>query len=57
MGKITGRPKKPVKRGKNLGFYVTREQHFVIQHKAAQAGVNISDYLRKTAVSGQVMTR
>jgi len=57
MSKITGRPKKPIKQEKNLGFFVTHQQHFVIQHKAAQAGVNISDYLRQTAVSGQVMTR
>lgn len=54
MGKITGRPKKAVTRDKNIGFFVTREQYFIIQEKAAVAGVNISDYMRKAAVFGEV---
>ncbi|HEY8967479.1 MAG TPA: hypothetical protein VIM64_00265 [Puia sp.] len=57
MGKITGRPKKAVTRDKNIGFFVTQAQYFIIQQKAAQAGVNISDYLRQMSIFGKVLTR
>lgn len=57
MSRITGRPKKAVRQEKNIGFFVTHQQYFIIQQKAAKAGVNLSDYLRQTAVSGKVMTR
>ncbi|HWK03830.1 MAG TPA: hypothetical protein VNS58_09365 [Puia sp.] len=57
MNKITGRPPKAIRQEKNIGFFVTHQQYFIIQQKALKAGVNLSDYLRQTAVSGQVMTR
>jgi hypothetical protein len=57
MGKITGRPPKAIKQEKNIGFFVTNAQYFIIKQKAEQAGVNISDYLRQTAVYGYVKTR
>ncbi|HEX9509374.1 MAG TPA: hypothetical protein VF939_02750 [Puia sp.] len=57
MSKITGRPKKAIRQEKNIGFFVTYQQYFIIQQKASKAGVNLSDYLRQTAVFGQVMTR
>lgn len=57
MSKITGRPKKPIVQEKFLGFFVTKVQHFVIQQKAEQAGVNISDYMRQVAINGFVKTR
>ncbi|HVU59094.1 MAG TPA: hypothetical protein VHD83_28725 [Puia sp.] len=57
MGKITGRPKKAVTRDKNIGFFVTQAQYFIIQQKAAQAGVNISDYMRQSAIFGEVRSR
>ena len=57
MGKITGRPPKAIKQEKNIGFFVTNAQYFIIKQKAEQAGVNISDYLRQTAVFGLVKTR
>ena len=57
MGKITGRPKKKVTRDKIVGFAVTQAQYFVIQQKATQAGVNISDYMRQVAVFGLVRSR
>lgn len=60
MGKRSknkGRPPKPVKQEKFIGYFVTRVQHFIIQQKAAQAGVNISDYMRQMAIHGQVKPR
>ncbi|HEY4205994.1 MAG TPA: hypothetical protein VGM31_04235 [Puia sp.] len=57
MSKITGRPKKAVTRDKNIGFFVTQAQYFIIQQKASQAGVNISDYLRQAAIFGEVRSR
>jgi len=57
MSKITGRPKKAVTRDKNIGFFVTQAQYFIIQQKAAQAGVNISDYMRQMAIFGKIATR
>jgi hypothetical protein len=57
MGMHEGRPKKAISQEKNIGFFVTKQQYFIIQEKAARAGVNLSDYLRQTAVYGQVKTR
>jgi hypothetical protein len=57
MTKITGRPPKAKKQEKNIGFFVTNEQYAVIQEKAAQAKVNISDYMRQMAVNGYVKIR
>jgi hypothetical protein len=57
MTKITGRPKKPKIQEKNIGFFVTKVQYFIIQQKAVQAGVNISDYMRQVAIFGQVKSR
>jgi hypothetical protein len=57
MTKITGRPPKAIKQEKNIGFFVTNEQYAVIQEKAEQAKVNISDYMRQMAVNGYVKIR
>jgi hypothetical protein len=57
MGKNGGRPKKAIRQEKGIGFFVTKQQYFIIKGKAERAGVNLSDYLRQTAVFGQVKTR
>jgi len=57
MTKITGRPPKAVKQEKFIGFFVTRTQHVIIQHKASQAQANISDYMRQMAIYGKVTPR
>jgi hypothetical protein len=57
MSKITGRPKKAIKQEKNIGFFVTHAQYFIIQQKAIQAGVNLSDYMRQAAIFAHVKTR
>jgi len=56
-GRKQGRPPNAVKREKFIGYYVTRVQDFIIQQKANQAGVNISDYMRQMAIHGQVKPR
>jgi hypothetical protein len=57
MSPITGRPKKARKQEKFIGYYVTMTQYFIIQQKAAKANVNLSDYMRQTAVYGYVKAR
>jgi hypothetical protein len=57
MTKITGRPPKAIKQEKNIGFFVTNAQYAIILEKAAQAKVNISDYMRQMAVNGYVKIR
>ena len=57
MTKITGRPPKAIKQEKFIGYFVTHAQHAIIQEKAAQAKVNISDYMRQMAVNGYVRIR
>jgi hypothetical protein len=57
MGLREGRPKKAVRQEKNIGFFVTKVQYFIIQQKAAEARVNISDYMRQVAINGQVKAR
>jgi hypothetical protein len=57
MTKITGRPPKAIKQEKFIGFFVTNDQHAIIQEKAEQAKVNISDYMRQMAVNGCVKIR
>ena len=57
MTKRTGRRPKAVRQEKNIGFFVTHEQYAVICEKAAQAKVNLSDYMRQTAVNGFVKIR
>ena len=57
MSAITGRPKKARKQEKFIGYFVTMAQYFIIRQKAAKAHVNISDYMRQTAVFGYVKAR
>jgi len=57
MSNRNGRPPKAIKQEKFIGYFVTHAQHFVIQQKAAEARVNISDYMRQMAVCGYVKPR
>lgn len=57
MTKLTGRPPKAIKQEKFIGYFVTNEQHAIIQEKASQAKVTISDYMRQMAVHGYVKIR
>jgi hypothetical protein len=57
MGENKGRPKKAKRQEKFLGFFVTMLENYIIQGKAAAAGVNMSDYLRQVALHGQVKAK
>jgi len=57
MSKIKGRPKQAVRQEKNIGFYLTHSQYAVVQRKAAQARVNISDYMRQVALQAEVRAK
>ncbi|GGB14822.1 plasmid mobilization protein [Puia dinghuensis] len=57
MAPIKGRPKQAKRQEKFLGFFVTKMQDFVIQQKAAKAGVTISDYMRQVAIDSQIKPR
>jgi hypothetical protein len=58
MSKKRGRPKKDIaRRVKFIGFNVTHDQYSLIQRKAEQAMVNISDYMRQVAIAGEVRAR
>ena len=57
MSKKNGRPKKAIIQEKNIGFYVTLAQYAIIQGKAEQARVNISDYMRQVALTSEVKAK
>ena len=55
--KKSGRPRKEVTRQKTTGIRFTRSEHFIIKHKAVQAGLKLTAYIRQMAIEGQVITR
>ena len=52
-----GRPKKPVKRDKQLAVMCTIAERFIIAHKAKAANLCISEYLRNLGVAGKIDMR
>ena len=54
MEKIKGQPKKAMQQEKRVHFALTAKQYFVIQQKAAKAGLTIPGYMRQVAVNGEV---
>jgi hypothetical protein len=57
MAKKNGRPPKAVRQEKFLGFYATNAEHLIIQQKVFQFRGTFSDYMRKMALYGKVITR
>jgi hypothetical protein len=57
LKKKGGRPKKPVKRDKQLAVMCTVAERFVIAHKAKAANLCISEYLRTLGVTGKIDMR
>jgi hypothetical protein len=57
MTKITGRPPKQIKQERNIGFFVTEREYFIIQQKVKEANVTVSDYMRQAAIRGEVRPR
>jgi hypothetical protein len=57
MKKTPGRPKKIVKRELTSGIRLTKSEAFIIREKAQKAGLCFTDYIRKTAIYGEVKAR
>lgn len=49
-----GRPVKPVKRNKLLGVKCTSVEAFIIQAKAEELQLSVSEYLRKRGIDGKI---
>lgn len=52
-----GRPLKAVKRESHIRVRLTKTEHFLIDEKAKKAGMNISEWFRRSAVRGKVLVR
>jgi Bacterial mobilisation protein (MobC) len=52
-----GRPVKAIKKDIRACIRLTRAEYFIIKHKASQAGVKPSVYLRQTAIQTRVSPR
>lgn len=52
-----GRPVKTIKKEVIIRVRVDRQQLFVLKHKARQAGVTLSWYIRQVAMTGTVHAR
>ncbi|MHA4808479.1 plasmid mobilization protein [Flavitalea flava] len=57
MTKITGRPPRVIKQEKHIGFFVTNAQYSIIQQKTKETGMNISDYMRHSALYAVIKPR
>ena len=55
--KKKGRPTKPVKKEMRASVRFTRPEYFIIQQKAATAGMTVSRYIRRTAIHTTVSAR
>lgn len=52
-----GRPVKALKRETATGIRFTKDEYFLVKHKAAKAGMRITQYIREMSVQGQVTAR
>jgi hypothetical protein len=52
-----GAPQKKIKRASGIRVRLTAAEHFLIESKARQAGMRISDWFRAAALKAKVMTR
>ena len=55
--KKTGRPTKAIKKEIRACVRFTRHEYFIIREKAAQAGVNASEYIRQITIQGKIIPR
>lgn len=55
--KKVGRPAKAIKKEIRACVRFTRHEYFIIREKAAQAGVNASEYIRQTAIRAKINSR
>ncbi len=52
-----GRPKKSVIRTRTTGIRFTNTELFVVREKARMAGLNLTTYIRQSALEAKVQTR
>lgn len=52
-----GAPQKKIKRTSGIRVRLTTSERFLIESKAKQAGMRISDWIREAAIKAKVMTR
>ena len=52
-----GRPKKPVRKSEQLAVMCSLVERKIIEHKAKQSGVPVSQFLRELALNGKIETR
>ena len=55
--KSSGRPLKAIKKEVRACVRFSHHEYFILKEKARQAGVNISEYLRQTAIQAEVISR
>ena len=55
--KNSGRPLKAIKKEVRACVRFSHHEYFILKEKARQAGVNISEYLRQTAIQAKVTSR
>jgi hypothetical protein len=57
MTKSKGRPPKAIKQEKSITIRVTNKQYAIIRQEAAQAKVNVAEYIRQVVDNGYVKIR
>ena len=55
--KRSGRPEKDIKREVRACVRFSHYEYYILKEKARQAGVNVSEYLRQTAIQAKVTSR
>ena len=52
-----GRPTKALKRELRVTARFSKLEHYILQQKAGKAGINVSEFIRQTAITGRVSAR
>ena len=52
-----GRPLKAIKRENQIRVRLTKTEHYLIDKKAKKAGMNISEWFRRSAIKSKVLIR
>ena len=52
-----GRPPKKLKKELRITARFSKLEHYILQQKAGKAGINVSEFLRQTAITAKVTAR
>ena len=52
-----GRPTKSLKRELRVTARFSKLEHYILQQKAGKAGINVSEFLRQTAITAKLTAR